>query len=314
MSFVVRADSDVRLGAIPIKRAISVAVILSPSSSRKVMMSLTNRALFVIERNLNTDLSLDRIAGRCEVSLFHLAHAFGEAVGLSVMDYVRCRRLTEAAYALPTGAGNILDVALDSQYSSHEAFSRAFKAKFGRTPEEVREAETVQDLKLVNAIRHLESKAMKLKEPRIESVGELLFVGLNERVRFAEMQNIAGQWQRFMSSSYGDIEHKLAEPPVGITAASDENGIDYVCAVGVSTFGRVPKACIKVTLAPAVYAVFANDGHVTQLRETYNAIWNDWFPKSSTTPAEAPGFERHNSTFDTRTGNGGVTIWLPINA
>jgi hypothetical protein len=67
MSFVVRADSDVRLGAIPIKRAISVAVILSPSSSRKVMMSLTNRALFVIERNLNTDLSLDRIAGRCEV-------------------------------------------------------------------------------------------------------------------------------------------------------------------------------------------------------------------------------------------------------
>jgi AraC family transcriptional regulator len=277
------------------------------------MMLLTNRALFVIERNLNSDLSLERIAGYCEVSRFHLAHAFGESIGLSVMDYVRGRRLTEAAYALATGAGNILNVALDSQYSSHEAFSRAFKAKFGRTPEEVRETETVNGLKLVNAIRHLESKAMKLKEPRIERVGELLFVGLNEHVAYAEMQSIAGQWQRFMSSFYGDIDHKLAEPPVGITTGSDENGIDYVCAAGVSTFGRVPKACIKVTLAPAVYAVFAHDGHVTQLRETYNAIWNDWFPKSSRTPAEAPGFERHNSTFDPRTGNGGVTIWLPIN-
>jgi len=43
---------------------------------------------------------------------------------------------------------------------------------------------------------------------------------------------------------------------------------------------------------------------VTQLRETYEAIWNDWFAKSGKTPAEAPGFERHNDSFDPRTGNG----------
>ena len=34
--------------------------------------------------------------------------------------------------------------------------------------------------------------------------------------------------------------------------------------------------------------------------------------KSGKTPAEAPGFQRHNETFDTRTGNGGVTIWIPV--
>ena len=53
---------------------------------------------------------------------------------------------------------------------------------------------------------------------------------------------------------------------------------------------------------------------MTQLRETYEAIWNDWFAKSGKTPAEAPGFERHNDSFDPRTGNGGVTIWIPIRA
>jgi AraC family transcriptional regulator len=153
---------------------------------------------------------------------------------------------------------------------------------------------------------------MTLKEPRIQKEGELLFVGLSEHVRYKDMQNIAGQWERFMSSPYGEIDHKLAEPPVGITTGSSDDGIEYVCAAGVTKFGSVPKNCVKLTVPPATYAVFAHDDHVTQIRETYEAIWDDWFPKSGKTPVEASCFERHNDTFDPRTGNGGVTIWIPI--
>lgn len=275
-------------------------------------MSVTNKALFVIERNLYRDLTLDQIARYCDVSRFHLAHAFGESTGLSAIEYLRGRRLTEAACALASGADDILTVALDSRYASHEAFSRAFKAQFGKTPEDVRKSESLEGLELVHAIRHLESKAMTLKEPRIQKEGELLFVGLGEHVPYKDMQNIAGQWERFMSGRYGEIDHKVAEPPVGITAGSNDDGIEYVCATGVAKFGSVPRNCVKLTLPPATYAIFAHDDHVTQIRKTYEAIWNDWFPKSGKTPAEAPGFERHNDTFDPRTGNGGVTIWIPI--
>jgi len=277
-------------------------------------MSVSNKALFVIERNLHRDLTLDQIAKYCDVSRFHLAHAFGESTGLPVMEYLRGRRLTEAAYALAAGADDILSVALDSCYASHEAFSRAFKAHFGRTPEEVRKSESIEGLRLVDAIRHVESKAMTLKEPSIQKEGELLFVGLSEHVPYQDTQNIARQWERFMSGPYGEIDHKVAEPPVGITTGSNDDGIEYVCAAGVTKFGPVPKNCIKLTLRPATYIVFAHDGHVTQIRETYEAIWNNWFPKSGKTPAEAPGFERHNDTFDPRTGRGGVTIWIPIRA
>jgi AraC family transcriptional regulator len=276
-------------------------------------MSLTNKALFVIERNLNRDLSLAEIAKACDVSRFHLAHAFGEATGVSVMDYLRGRRLTEAAYALASGAApDILAVALDSGYASHEAFSRAFKDRFGKTPEEVKKSESLAGITLVDPIRHLESKAMKLKEPRIEKVGELKFVGLKEHVGYNQMQNIAGQWQRFMSGPYQTIENKVDVPPVGVTTGSDETGIDYLCAAEVTKFGATPAGLVAVTVAPATYAVFAHDGHVTEIRETYEAIWNDWFPKSGRTPAQAPGFERHNPSFDPRTGNGGVTIWIPV--
>ena len=90
-------------------------------------MSVTNKALFVIERNLHRDLTLDQIARYCDVSRFHLAHAFGESTGLAVMEYLRGRRLTEAAYALASGADDILTVALDSRYAM--AFSRAFSVR-----------------------------------------------------------------------------------------------------------------------------------------------------------------------------------------
>ena len=84
-----------------------------------------------------------------------------------------------------------------------------------------------------------------------------------------------------MSGAYGDIDHKVAEPPVGITTGSNDDGIEYVCAAGVTKFGPVPKNCIKLTLQPATYVVFAHDGHVTQIRETYKTIWNNWFRKAA---------------------------------
>lgn len=275
-------------------------------------MSLTNRALFVIERNLNRDLSLGEIAERCNVSRFHLAHAFGEATGRSVMEYVRQRRLTEAAYALAGGAGDILDVALGSGYASHEAFTRAFKAEFAKTPEEVREQESVAGLKLVDALRLVDRKPVKIEPPRFEKTGELLFVGLSERSPYGETQHIPGQWQRFMSGPYQEIANKKAGIPVGVSTQGDDGELAYVCAAEVARFNGVPKGLVKLAVAPATYAVFEHKAHVTLLQQTYVAIWNDWFPASGKAPAEAPGLERHNPTFDTRTGEGGVTIWIPV--
>ena len=102
-------------------------------------MSVSKRALWVIERNLNGDLTLGDIAKACGTSKYHLAHAFGESTRISVMQYVRGRRLTMAAETLAGGAPDILALALDVGYGSHEAFTRAFRAQFEITPETVRQ-------------------------------------------------------------------------------------------------------------------------------------------------------------------------------
>jgi AraC family transcriptional regulator len=167
-------------------------------------MSLANKALFVIERSLNEELSLDEIAARCGVSRFHLCATFGRAFGISAMGYVRGLRLTEAARALSRGAPNILHVALDSGYSSHEAFSRAFKAQFGLTPEEARLTPPVEGW--TEPLARLETRMGAIKQPEIRREGALLFVGVKARMAYANiMAEASAQWRRFMAEAYADI-------------------------------------------------------------------------------------------------------------
>jgi AraC family transcriptional regulator len=88
-------------------------------------------ALWFIENHFGKEISLENIASVAGVSRFHLSHIFGMATGRSVMNYVRGRRLTEAARNLANGAPDILQVALAAGYGSHEAFTRAFRDLFG---------------------------------------------------------------------------------------------------------------------------------------------------------------------------------------
>jgi AraC family transcriptional regulator len=118
-------------------------------------MSLAAKAVWMIERNLGNELSLSDVADACGVSKFHLARAFEARVGMPVMQYVRARRLSNAASALADGAGDILAVALDTGYASHEAFTRAFKAQFELTPEAVRKQGTTKELNNDDTIEHV---------------------------------------------------------------------------------------------------------------------------------------------------------------
>ena len=274
-------------------------------------MSLANKALFVIERSLNEDLGLEEIAARCGVSRFHLAHAFGRAFGLSAIAYVRGRRLTEAARALLAGAPNILHLALDSGYGSHEAFTRAFKTQFGLTPEEARQTRPVDGW--TEPLERLEMKMGAYNQPEIRREGAMLFVGLKTRTSYARiMQEASGQWRRFMAGPYAEIEPKRPEPPVGVTVPIDDERCDYFCTAPVTSFAAVPPGCEKLTVDPAEYAVFSHKDNISRLNETFRAILDDWFPSSGRALADAPSLETYDDTFDPRTGDGGVKLWMPL--
>ena len=275
-------------------------------------MSLTNKALWVIERNLHQELTLGGIAEACGVSRYHLAHAFGRAAGLSVMQYIRGRRLSAAARTLANGAPDILNLALDAGYGSHEAFSRAFRAQFGATPEGVRRKASTEDLPMIEAMRIPEESRVELAPPRFVSGAPMLFVGLSRKHAFGTPQGIPAQWQEFMVH-YGEIPDKARPIPVGVTADMDDDGnFDYVCAAEVSRFSTAPRGLIQLRAPAQRYAVFLHSEHVAKIGATYSAIWNHWLPEHDRAAADGPSLEIHLETFDPQTGLGGVEIWIPL--
>ena len=110
--------------------------------------------------------------------------------------YVRARRLSEAAKALVLGAPDILAVALNAGYGSHEAFTRAFGQQFGLTPEQLRAQANFDNIKLQEAIRMDQAPITPLAAPRIVTRGALLIFGLGERCR--SNAGIPAQWGRFV--------------------------------------------------------------------------------------------------------------------
>lgn len=276
-------------------------------------MMLTNKALWVIERNLHRALTLADIAEICGVSRYHLAHAFGQATGQPVMQYLRGRRLTAAAQALASGAPDILNLALDSGYNSHEAFSRAFRAQFGVTPEMVRRTATTEDLSMVKPMEYANNTTFKLTPPRIVQGDAMLAVGLAKHHPFEKPHDIPVQWQTFMSTLHAHIPHKRDELPIGISSGMDDDGnFEYICAAEVSKFSTTPRGLIEINIPAQRYAVFTHDGHVSAVGATYNAIWNEGLPASGEQVADAPCVERHLPTFNPQTGTGGVEIWIPV--
>src|ERR1700726_4461676 len=164
-------------------------------------MNPAQKALWYIESHLPDELTLDEIAAIGGVSRFHMVRAFAAATGLSVMRYVRARRLSEAARALAGGAPDILTLALDADYGSHEAFTRAFREHFGVTPEAVRSAKRLDHIKLQEPILMDSSLTENLQAPGFEISKPLLIAGIRERYNHENGAGIPGQWQRFQQSS-----------------------------------------------------------------------------------------------------------------
>ncbi|MBV9980454.1 AraC family transcriptional regulator [Bradyrhizobium sp.] len=275
-------------------------------------MSAVGKAIWFIETHFADDISLDDVARSAGVSRFYLVRAFGVATGRSVMGYVRGRRLSEAARSLAGGAPDILTVALQAGYGSHEAFTRAFRDQFALTPEMVRAQRRTCNLDLVEPIKLDETPIAELSPVRFEHGRPMLIAGLGERYTWESSKAIPAHWQRLVPY-LGIMPRRVGRVTFGVSYNGDDEGnFDYIAGCEVSDFSELPAAFSRLRLGAQKYAVFAHRAHIAEIRRTVCTIWTKWLPESGHEAADAAGFECFGDTFDFRTGQGGLEIWIPI--
>lgn len=275
-------------------------------------MDPVQKAIWFVEGHLAEDIGLDDVAEVAGLSRHHMVRAFGQVTGRSVMRYVRARRLTEAARALAAGAPDILSVALEAGYGSHEAFTRAFRDQFGLSPDRVRANGCLRQLELVEPITLDALAPINLSPPAFVERGPMLLAGLLEHYRAGDMSAIPHQWQRFRPW-LGQIPSEVPKVAYGVVFNGDDNGTtDYLTAAEVRDFAELPAELSRLRLPAQRYAVWRHDGHISEIRAVWRAIWSGWVPQRVRTLADAPFFERYPESFDPQTGAGGFEVWLPV--
>lgn len=91
-----------------------------------------------IEGKLDSEVTLKEIADIAGFSPFHFHRLFQSLTGETIVEYIRKRRLTNAALELVGTDKRIIDIAFDYNFESQESFTRAFKRHFGINPGQYR--------------------------------------------------------------------------------------------------------------------------------------------------------------------------------
>lgn len=83
-------------------------------------------------------ITLRFLSHKLGYSEFHTTRKFKEISGMPFRDYLRLRKLAFALKEVRDSEKSLLDIAFDYGFSSHEAFTRAFKGTYGVCPSEYR--------------------------------------------------------------------------------------------------------------------------------------------------------------------------------
>nr|WP_306290211.1 helix-turn-helix transcriptional regulator [Pseudoflavonifractor phocaeensis] len=90
-------------------------------------------------KNQNSEaLTLGALSRTLGYSEFYTTRKFKEISGMQFRDYLRRRKLAFALKEVRDGSKSLLNIAVEYGFSSHEAFTRAFKSAYGVTPSEYR--------------------------------------------------------------------------------------------------------------------------------------------------------------------------------
>lgn len=284
------------------------------------MLKELNQVIDYIEVHLTDDLSLESISKYAGVSDYHLRTVFFHLSGMTLNEYVRNRKLSEANKDLLRGE-KVIDVAFKYGYQSVDGFTRAFKKWCDFLPSDVIKkgvSKTFPKLSFVITV-----KGGISMEFRIEDKPAFNLVGVSKRVpmQFEGVNNEIVKLAESITEAQRKEMHALKNiAPYEIVNASynaDENFLkekgDLTHLIGVlTTKNQVSNSLELVPVAPSTWAVFPSEGPFpSTLQDTMAKIYSEWLPSSDYEVINAPTFS-FTKMDQPKKDYAYSEIWLPI--
>ena len=258
------------------------------------MLDGLNDAIRYIEKNLvkrgsdgANSAEAARLAGLSEDSF---ARFFSYMTGMSLYEYIRCRRLSLAGDDLRQSDIRIIDIAMKYGYDSTDSFSRAFVKQHGLTPSSYRKKGGTLKIYppasfhiVIKGAKKLDFRMVEMAEKTVYGISKLhdeqLYPGYGDlrNSMWSEMYDDVpgiicdGKWNQPGSTVYDGIWYGIRQNESYMIARSGEDVKDQ-------------DALEAYVIPSGNYAVFESE-HPSgkawiEFPKLFEAIFDCWLPES----------------------------------
>jgi len=272
--------------------------------------------LAYIEAHLAEPLSVAALADAAGLSPWHFSRAFTARLGESVMSYVRGRRLELAAFRLAAAdPPTLIDLAFDCGFESQEAFTRAFKRRFGRPPGRF-ERDTEKHDRSETDMSNTDARARVTMADALTHRAAFTVAGLRAVFDNDNKSGIPLLWPRLLRCL--PFEGQVDGRAYGVLAMHDkkEGSVSYMAGVEVKKGAALPVGFETIDIPANTYIVFRLDLDGPNLHPQIQAampiIWGEMIPKAGIKVAQAPDFEQCPEGFNPALKGAYLEMWIPV--
>lgn len=284
------------------------------------MLKEMNQALDYIEEHLTDEIDEKQIEKITGTSIYHFRRLFSFLSGMSLGEYIRNRKLSNATFDLLDEDNSVTEIAFKYGYGSVDGFSRTYKEWSGFSPSEVKKQKSLKSFPKLSF--QLTIQGGMTMDYRIENKEPFKIVGVKKRVPI-QFEGVNQEILKLAKSITAEQRKKLHEianmepnRPVNVSFNFDDDwleekgSLDHM--IGFLTTKEMDFGEFDVLEVPALtWAIFTSQGPFPQhMQDTMAKIYAEWLPSSDYELVEAPGISYTGDLSDLQ--NVYSEIWVAV--
>ena len=275
------------------------------------MMHQFNQTMDYLEQLLTGEVDMKRFQQLSGYSYPLFSRLFSILADMTLAEYLRNRRLSEAVTDLRESSEKVIDIALKYGYDSADAFSAAFKKFHGTTPSEVRNGKPYRVFpKLQLSLKITGGKNMDIKiqkKPAFTVAGVLLEAIDNSQCPSA--------WEQLYANHSFEILESLGSGQFFGVCSDVKEGeiINYMAAYDVTDKAKAEELGLSIKeISEAEYAIVPVKGTIpTSIHHAWKYVLEVFFPETGYRHSGAPDFEVYTKG-DMSLTNYQMELWIPV--
>lgn len=270
-----------------------------------------NQTMDYLEEQLTGEVDIKRFQQLSGYSYPLFSRIFSIMADMTLAEYLRNRRLSEAVTDLRGSTEKVIDIALKYGYESADAFSSAFKKFHGETPSEVRNGKSYRVFpRLQLSLKITGGKNMDIKiqkKPSFTVAGVLLEAIDNSQCPSA--------WEQlYANHSLESLESLGSGQSFGVCSDVKEGEIiNYMAAYDVTDKAKAEELGLSIKdISEAEYAIVPVNGAIpTSIQHAWKYVLEIFFPETGYRHSGAPDFEVYTGG-DMSSPDYQMELWIPV--